>query len=191
MSPRERRTDDVAATERSVPTAAEARAEVESRRDEQRAARAARLAGHFGDVIPGRAIIAVSWVCTLAFVAVSVFALIDPDAAIGAFFAVSFALFLAGCALFALVLVLAAARSRDDAMGIGGLFFLAGSAPRAVQWHLLGALAVQTVVAVAVAAVHPFTSYAFGTLVPTVGLAFCGLWSVRHGLFERRSPQRR
>jgi tetrahydromethanopterin S-methyltransferase subunit C len=96
-------------------------------------------------------------------------------------------LFLAGCALFMIDLVLAAARSRDDAMGIGGLFFLAGSAPRGVQRHLLGSLAVQVVVAVGAAALDPFTPLAFGTLVPTIGLAFCGLWAVRHGLFPART----
>lgn len=171
----------------AAPTAAQARAEVEARRGEQKAARAARLDERFGDAVPGRAIIVVSWLATLAFVAVTVPAMIDPDAAIEAFFAVSVTLFLAGCALFALVLVLAAARSREDAMGIGGLFFLAGSAPRSVQWHLLGALSVQTVLAIVAAAVRPFTPLAFGTLVPTLGLALCGLWTVRHGLFDSRS----
>ena len=104
------------------------------------------------------------------------------------FFAVSVVLFLAGCALFMVVLVLAAARSREDAMGMGGLFFLAGSAPATVQRHLLGSLAVQVVVAIAAAALDPFTPLAFGTLVPTIGLAFCGLWAVRHGLFPPRIP---
>lgn len=169
------------------PTAAEARAEVEARRAERRAEREARLSERFGDTVPGRWILVASWSSTLAFAAVAVPATIDPEATIGAFFGVSVTLFLAGCALFALVLVLAAARSREAAMGIGGLFFLAGSAPRRVQYHLLGSLAVQTTVAVVAAAVRPFTPLAFGTLVPTVGLAWCGLWSVRHGLFEPRS----
>jgi hypothetical protein len=99
-------------------------------------------------------------------------------------------LFFAGCAVFALDIALAAARSRDDAMGIGGLFFLAGSAPRPVQVHLLGSLAVQVAVAVLGAALHPFTPLAFGTLVPTSALALAGLWSVRHGLFPAAGPVR-
>jgi hypothetical protein len=73
-------------------------------------------------------------------------------------------------------------------MGIGGLFFLAGSAPRRVQWHLLGSLGVQVVVAVAGAAAHPFTPLAFGTLAPVLALGFCGLWGVRYGRFPDRSP---
>lgn len=140
----------------------------------------------FGEHVPGRAIIVASWICTGVFALAAVPALADPADAAALYFGVSVVLFLAGCALFMVDLVLAAARSRDDAMGIGGLFFLAGSAPTSVQRHLLASLAVQVVVAIGAAALDPFTPLAFGTLVPTLGLAFCGLWSVRHGLFPAR-----
>ncbi len=169
------------------PTAAEARAEVEARRDEQREARAALMRERFGDRPPGRWIIASSWLCTAVFTLSAIPALVDPADAVAVFFAVSVVLFLAGCALFMVDLVLAAARSREAIMGIGGLFFMAGSAPRQVQRQLLGSLAVQVLVAVVAAALDPFTPLAFGTLVPTIGLAFCGLWSVRHGLFPERT----
>lgn len=169
------------------PTAAEARAQVEARRAEDRAARAAAMEERYGDTLPGRSIIVASWASTALFALVTVPALVDPEAAVAAFFAVSMLLFTAGCAVFMVDLVLAAARSRDDAMGIGGLFFLAGSAPPAVQRHLLGSLGVQIVVAVVAAALDPFTPLAFGTLVPTLGLALCGLWAVRHGMFPGRS----
>lgn len=168
-------------------TAAEARAEVEARREEVRAERARRFEATYGGEVPGRWIIVVSWVATAAFSAVSVAAMIDPDTAIAAFFNVSVALFLGGCALFALDLVLIASRSRESLMGIGGLFFLAGSAPPKVQLHLLGSLGVQVAVSVVAAAVRPFTPLAFGTLVPTLGLALCGLWAVLHGVFDARS----
>lgn len=131
--------------------------------------------------------IVASWLCTAVFALSAIPALVDPVDAVAVYFAVSVALFLAGCALFMVDLVLAAARSRDAAMGIGGIFFLAGSAPRPVQLHLLGSLVVQIVVAVLAAALDPFTPLAFGTLVPIIGLAFCGLWSVRHGLFPERA----
>lgn len=168
-------------------SAAEARAAVEARRGEERARREAWFADRFSDGVPGRWIVATSWCSTALFTAVTVPAVIDPKRFVLAFFVVSTVLFLLGCALFVADLVLAAARSRDDAMGIGGLFFLVGAAPRAVQVHLLGSLAVQVVVAVAGAAVRPFTPLAFGTLVPTLALALAGLWSVRHGLFPARS----
>ncbi len=169
------------------PTAAEARAAVEARRDEQRELRAALMRERFGDRPPGRPIVVLSWLCTAVFTLAAVPALIDPADAVGVYFFVSVLLFLAGCALFMVDLVLAAARSRESEMGIGGLFFLAGSAPRSIQLHLLGSLSVQVVVAVIAAALDPFTPLAFGTLVPTIGLAFCGLWAVRHGLFPERA----
>lgn len=144
------------------------------------------MARRWPDGIPGRRIGWFSWACTVLFAVVTVAAAVDPDTAVLAFFAVSVALFVMGCLLFAMVLALAAARSRTDAMGIGGLFLLMGSAPPSVQRSLLGALAVQCVVAVAGAAARPFTPLAFGTLVPILGLACCGLWSVRHGIFDAR-----
>jgi hypothetical protein len=171
-------------TDRPI-SAAEARAEVEADRAQRSRARRAAFEQRYGDTVHGRAILALSWVCTAVFAAVSIGALIDDDLVPVAAL-VSIALFLAGCALFAAVLVLAALRSRDDLMGIGGLFFLAGSAPPVVQWNLLGSLGVQVVVAVLAASVRPFTEMAFGTLVPTIALALCGLWSVRHGIFAAR-----
>jgi len=168
------------------PSAAEARAEVEARRADVRAERSRRFAEAYGDQLPGRWILLVSWASTLVFTAVSVAAMIDPDAAVALFFNVAVVLFLAGCALFAVDLVLIAGRSRESLMGIGGLFFLAGSAPRSIQWHLLGSFGVQVTVSIVAAAVRPFTPLAFGTLVPTLGLALCGLWAVRHGVFEAR-----
>ena len=171
------------------PTAAEARAAVEAERAANRERRAQQMRERFGDEVPGRAIIVASWVATALFGVVSVPAVIDPERFVALFFGVSVVLFFTGCAVFVLDLVLAAARSRDDAMGIGGLFFLVGSAPRPVQVHLLGSLAAQVVVAVVAAALHPFTPLAFGTLVPTVALSLCGLWAVRHGLFEPAAPE--
>jgi hypothetical protein len=169
-------------------SAAEARAEFEAQREANRARRETAMRERYGDTVPGRAIMLASWASTLVFSAVALLAVLDPDRFIGLFFAVSVGLFFAGCGAFALVLVLAAARSRDDAMGIGGLFFLAGSAPRPAQRQLLGSLAVQVLVAVVAAALDPFTPLAFGTLVPVLPLALAGLWAVRHGLFEPARP---
>ena len=171
-------------------SAAEARAEVEALRAQRRSAREAEFRARHGDRVPGRPAIVASWVGTGVFAVVSTAAVVDPDAFIGAFFVIAVAWFLAGSTLFVVDLVLAASRSRDTAMGIGGLFFLAGSAPRRVQWHLLGSLAAQVVVAVAGAALRPFTPLAFGTLAPMLGLALCGWWGVRHGLFPLRDGGR-
>jgi hypothetical protein len=42
------------------------------------------------------------------------------------------------------------------------------------------------VVAFAAAALRPFTSLAFGILVPMWGLALAGVWGARHGTFGPR-----
>ena len=47
-------------------------------------------------------------------------------------------------------------------------------------------MAVQTIVGLVTAAIRIETTLAFGILVPTLGLAFCGLWGARHGLFPPR-----
>ncbi|MFZ4517946.1 MAG: hypothetical protein ACOYOP_06135 [Microthrixaceae bacterium] len=168
------------------PTAAEARAEVEARRVTERAEREAAFRELYGNHVPGRWIVVVSWLSTVILAVVTALAAVDPDDAIGAFFVVAVAWFFVGSALFALVVVLAAGRSRESSMGIGGLFFLAGSAPRAVQWNLLGSLLAQVAVSIAGAAVRPFTPLAFGTLAPMLPLALCGLWGVLHGRFPPR-----
>jgi hypothetical protein len=98
-------------------------------------------------------------------------------------------LFVVGCAVFAWALVLAAGRSRDRAISLGGLFFLAdGVAPRRVALVLWGSVVAQVVVAVGTAAIRPFSSLAFGVLVPLFGLAMVALWSAVHGDFPPRDP---
>jgi hypothetical protein len=99
---------------------------------------------------------------------------------------VSLVLFLAGCGLFLWAFALAVERSRTEAIGIGGLYFLAGTAPDAVRRRFLGLLTVQTVVTIAAASVRPFTSVAFGVLAPMFGLGIQGLWTARHGTFGPR-----
>jgi hypothetical protein len=175
-------------------TAAEARAEAEARRAQVRAERRAAFAAHFGDRAPGRWVLVASWITTAVFAVVAVVAVVAPVVADLPFLVLSLALFGLGCALFVVDLVLAANRSRESAMGIGGLFFLAGSAPPDVQWHLMGSLAVQVVVSLAAAAVgfsrigdDELNSLAFGILVPMTGLGWSGLWGARWGLFPDRA----
>ena len=174
----------------TIATAAQARAEVEAARAERRAEREARLADAFGGGIPGRPTIWTTWIATTVQSAVSVLALLDEDRFLGAFLSVSLVLFGLGSALFVVDIVLAAARSTRDAMGIGGLFFCAGSAPRSVGLAMNGSLAVAVVVSLVVAGVRLSTpEMAFGTLAPILQLSLTGFWGVRHGLFEGRVGQ--
>jgi hypothetical protein len=71
-------------------------------------------------------------------------------------------------------------------LSVAGIWFLSGSAPRSVRLTLLGCLAVQVVVALATAAIRPFTALAFGVLVPMSGLGLCGLWAAVAGTFPPR-----
>jgi hypothetical protein len=108
-------------------------------------------------------------------------------------FVVAVAMFVVGTGVFVGALVIAAGRSRREEIGMGGLFFLQGSAGRDVQVRLLGSLGVQVVIAFATASAKPYTTLAFGILAPMYGLGLAGLWAARHGTFGPRvtSPKRR
>lgn len=169
------------------PSAAEARAAAEAAAKARRAAQQGELDAHFAEVIPGRAILRAAQGSTLLFVVVTVLAAaVDTRGLRLVAAVVDLVLFVIGCLLFLLALYGGAQRSRTAEMTMSGWWFLSGSAPRSVRTTLLGAVAVQTVTAFAGAAARPFTALAFGILVPTLGLALCGLWGGRHGWFPAR-----
>jgi hypothetical protein len=124
---------------------------------------------------------------TVVFAVTAVAAVLTKGATIPAA-AVALGLFAAGIGVFFWAYAIAVSRSRTDAIGIGGLFFLAGeeTAPKAIKRALLGLLAVQTVVGLGTAAARPFTTLAFGVLTPLFGLSLTGLWGARHGRFGPR-----
>jgi hypothetical protein len=132
-------------------------------------------------------IVRASWIGTAVF-AVTALAAVATRAATIPAAVVALGLFAAGIAVFFWAYAIAVNRSRTDAIGIGGLFFLAGAdtAPNAIKRALLAALGAQTVVGLATAAARPFTTLAFGVLVPLFGLALTGLWGARHGRFGPR-----
>jgi hypothetical protein len=139
--------------------------------------------------VAGRGIIRASWIGTVVFAVTATASAIAPNTFIAAGVATAGLLFFAGIGVFFWAYAVAVNRSRTDLIGMGGLFFLAGSAPRPVQWSLLGSLTVEVVVGLATAAVHPFTPLAFGVLAPMYGLALCGLWAARYGTFQARPPE--
>jgi len=72
-----------------------------------------------------------------------------------------------------------------NAIGSDEAFFLTGgTAPRPVRVRLLGAFAVQVVVALVTSSIRVYTEVAFGILVPMLGLGLAGLWGARHGRFR-------
>jgi hypothetical protein len=99
---------------------------------------------------------------------------------------VSVALFAVGTLAFLVAYARAIGRSRYESIGMGGLFFLAGTAPPRVQRLLMGALGVQVAVAFLTASIRIYTPVAFGLLVPMYGLGLAGLWGATYGEFPAR-----
>jgi hypothetical protein len=135
-------------------------------------------------------IIKASWFGTAVLLVTSVLAVtvesFDLIAAI-----VSLVMFLAGTIIFLWAYAIAVSRSRTVEIGIGGLYFLAGTtAPNSVRVQLLGSLAAQVVITVAAATIRPYSSVAFGILAPMWGLGLSGLWGARYGTFAPRVDQR-
>jgi hypothetical protein len=135
---------------------------------------------------PGLGIVRTSVAGTAVYAVVAVLATVFTDA-LGVLVAVvSGVLFFAGTGAFLWAYAIAIGRSRNDLIGMGGLFFLAGSAPRIVQRVLMASLGAEVVVAVVTASVRAYTELAFGALVPMWGLGLAGLWGARHGVFPPR-----
>jgi hypothetical protein len=135
----------------------------------------------------GPAIINASWAGTGAYAAVAVAGTIVPDWFAVPTAALSGGLFVIGCVVFLWAYGVAVSRSRTDAIGIGGLYFLAGSAPRVPRFRLRLSFAIEIVVAIVSSSIRPFTPMAFGFLVPVYGLGMMGLWGARHGVFGPRT----
>jgi hypothetical protein len=150
-------------------------------------------AGHTGTGAPGAGIVRWSWAGTGLYVLLAMAATVSPGAFQAALMVVCVVLFVAGFVTFAAAYVIAVGRSRTEAIGMGGLYFLAGSAPRSIQRSLIGSLAVEILSAVVSAsiglAVLPADAdnlLAFGILTPLYGLGLAGLWGARHGTFPPR-----
>ena len=129
-----------------------------------------------------------SWIGTALYVVAAVIGTVDLDLVIVTV-VVSLVLFAIGTAVFLTAYVKAIGRSRYEAIGMGGLFFLAGSAPRRVQVSLLGSFAVEVAVALLTSSVRIYTPVAFGLLVPMYGIGLVGLWGATYGRFPPREPQ--
>jgi hypothetical protein len=136
--------------------------------------------------LPGGPIVTLAVAGTAAFAVAATAAAVWPDALAAPVAGLDLVLFAVGVGAFVWTLLLGAGRSRYEVVSVGGLWFLAGSAPPPVRRVLLGTVAVQTVVALVTASIRPFTPLAFGILVPTFGLGLCGLWAARHGTFPPR-----
>ena len=137
----------------------------------------------------GRGILRATVVGTAAFSLLGLAAALLPDALTSAYVALSLFEFFVGIVVFVLAFFRAIDRSRTEAIGIGGLFFASGSAPKRVQVILVGSLAVQVIISIVVASFHLYTGLAFGVLAPMWALGFTGLWVGAYGTFPERAPE--
>lgn len=126
---------------------------------------------------------------TVVFVVLAIGATIWPRPFTLAVIVVSLAMFTVGTIAFLWAYGLAIGRSRTEAIGMGGLFFLAASAPRRVQVLMMAPWVVQIVAAFVAASVHIFTGIAFALLAPMLGLGLAGLWGGRYGSFPPRATR--
>jgi len=140
-------------------------------------------------VIAGTGILRATVVGTVVFVLLGLAASIFQGALTGAYVAVSLLEFFVGMVVFGLAFFRAIDRSRTEAIGIGGLFFASGSAPKRVQAILMISLTVQVVASIVVASLHLYTGLAFGVLAPMWALGFTGLWVAAYGTFPLRTPE--
>jgi hypothetical protein len=139
---------------------------------------------------PGAGIVRVGIVATAAFAVVQVLAAaVAVKAILAAAVAVSLTLFVAGAAVYVWGFLHAVGRSREDEIDLPGLFLLA-DAPRSIRRSLAATFLVEVVVAFATAAARPFSSVAFGILVPLFGGALACLWAARYGEFPPRGQSR-
>jgi hypothetical protein len=135
----------------------------------------------------GEAILRAGYAGTAVFVLCSIAATIAPGSLGGLVAVVDLGLFFVGVGTFLAAYVVAIGRSRSETIGVGGLFFLQGCAPRGVQVRFLALLGIQVVVAFATASIRIYSPLAFGILVPMYGIGLAGLWGARHGRFPERT----
>lgn len=135
---------------------------------------------------PGGALALASWIGTLALVVATPVAVVWHETLPLLSIAVAMPMFLGGSVAMLVAFAAAVERSRRDAIGMGGLYLLAGTAPDAVTRSFRWSLLLQVLVGLAGAIARPYTPVAFGILASMWGLGFAGIWGARHGHFEAR-----
>lgn len=98
--------------------------------------------------------------------------------------------FVAGAALFSWAFTIAAGRSRLEDVTVAGAFFLAGAIEAADSRWAYGLLLAQTLIGIVGAAADPYTTMAFGILVPMFGLGVIAFLGSAHGAFRQRNPSK-
>lgn len=140
-----------------------------------------------GGSSPGRHLLRLSWLSTVALAVVAAAGLVASDDFIPVVVTFSAAMFLLGSLLLLLGLLYGLKRSRDEIVTVIGLFFMQDSAPSTVRRVFAWSMAFQFAIALTAAGIRPYTEMAFVILAPMVPLGSAALWSSQHGFFPRRS----
>lgn len=142
----------------------------------------------YEDRHPGEGLVNLCFAGTGALVGTSLAAAVLPDTFGIVHAVVSGLLFAIGTGALLWAYALGVSRSRAVVVTLSGLFFLAGgAAPPDLARRFRIALAVEIVVVVAAASIHPYTNVAFGILAPVFGLGLMSMWGGRFGSFAIRA----
>lgn len=135
---------------------------------------------------PGRAIVEVTVATTVTY---AVIAAGDAAGIVGfeaAATVAALALFAFSMIVWVLAFARALARSTaGDDLAVASMFFLQGSAPRALRVRFLGVVASLLVLTIATLASNPI-----GFLVNMLPIGLAGLWGARHGTYPERTDPR-
>jgi hypothetical protein len=137
--------------------------------------------------IPGRRLVEASWVGTFVLAVAVGAGLVALDSVAPAVVATSAALFVGGSVMFFVGYARAVERSRHELLGIGGIYFMAGSTPRRVRRHMMASLVIEVVLVIVAVSVKPFSSLVFTSLAPMWGLGCAGAWAATHGTFPAKA----
>lgn len=126
---------------------------------------------------------------TIVFTIAAVAAVLFPGPLRIPFAVLSCVLFAVGTVAFLWAYGKAIERSREQDVSVAMIYGMTTS-PRNVRVRLHLLTFVQSAVAIATAAIRPFTAQAFGILAPMLGIGLAGLWAARHGTFAERTDGR-
>lgn len=131
----------------------------------------------------GPALVNASFAGTGVLVVAAGVGVISPDRWSGLTAVASGVLFAVGVVAFLYGYAVGVVRSADEQVGLAGLFFLSGTAPRVIRFRMRIAFVAQIVIATAAASIRPYTAVAFAVLAPMLGLGLMSAWGARHGVF--------
>lgn len=134
----------------------------------------------------GALLLKASWAGTVAFAVANLLGVVAIDLFAPVVVVLSVVMFTVGTVLFFVAYARAVGRSRAETLGVGGIYFLSGSAPANVRRGFMTSFASQCLIVVVVIALRPFTSLVLGALAPVYGLGCSGVWGARYGWFPPR-----